>query len=129
MYKGRTKFNSITGRYVWTGLLAVGIPVAAFLLYAQDGVTWIFLSFMVFSVLGILAFVETASSYIVIDHSELRMRRTFRSHTVRKEEIESVSRAKGCPTLLIMRDGRKIELPDLGVAGVDNSIRAWLHAA
>ena len=105
------------------------MPAVAILVYWQDGVTWISLFFVAFSVLGILAFVETATSYIVIDHSELRMRRTFRRYTVGREEIESVSREKGCPTLLIMRDGRKVEIPDLGLSGVDNSIRAWLRAA
>lgn len=129
MYKGRTTFKAVTGRYVWTGLLALGFPAVAFLVYWRDGITWIFLSFVVFSVVGILGFVETATSYIVLDHSQLRMRRTFRGYTVRKEEIESVSREKGCPTLLIKRDGGKMEIPDLGVVGVDNSIRAWLRAA
>lgn len=84
---------------------------------------------MLFSAIAILAVLEAITSYIVIDGSQLRMRRTFRQYSAERADIESIAAAKGCPTFLVLRDGQKLEVPSLGANSIENSLRAWLRAA
>lgn len=84
---------------------------------------------MLFSAIGILAVLEAITSYVVIDGSQLRMRRTFRQYSVARADIETIASAKGCPILLILRDGQKLDVPSLGAHSIENSLRAWLRAA
>jgi len=129
MYAGRTDFRSTASRYAWTAVLAIGLCAATYLIYSSDGFTWISLSFMAFSVIGVLAVLEALTSYVRIDGNVLRLCRTFRQYSVEKAEIETISSAKGCPMLLVMRDGSKLEVPSLGANSIENSLRAWLRAA
>ena len=106
--------------------LAIGFPIATLLLYRTAQPTWILISFVGFSFVGVLALLETATSFVDLDESRLLARRTFKTIRIARADIEKIAVAKGCPILVITKNGRKIEMPDLGVRGLDNSLRAWI---
>ena len=78
--------------------------------------------------LSIIAIADLMLSYISLGDTEFRMRQNFRTRVIPRENIECVSVAKGCPITLHLSDGGRVELPDLAVQGLGNSLRAWIRA-
>lgn len=82
-------------------------------------------AFFVFSLIGIA---ELFTSYVTLGEQDFRMRKNFRTTIVPRENIASVAVAKGCPTTLLLNDGGKVVVPELGGKGIGNSLRAWIKA-
>lgn len=128
-YAGRTHFRSHKRRHVFSyGLLCLcSIIVAA--AYVIEGLTWITGLIALMLPIGVAAVIESHTDYLVIHDRAIELRRTFRRSSVDLESIASISNEKGCPVLIVLEDGNKVEVPDLGVSGIANSLRAWLRAA
>jgi hypothetical protein len=80
-------------------------------------------------VLGALWLVDVFLTRIVLGHDSLRIVSVpFRSQTIRRSEIDSVTWAAGCGSSLVLRDGQGVSLPSVGrnAQGLTNTIRAWL---
>ena len=99
-------------------LLAIRIPdgfkIIAVVVYALGGALWLadmFLKRIVLQADGIFIFSD------------------FRSRTVSRAEIDSVTWEKGGGTSIKLRDGKWVRLPNAGQTsqGLANTIRAWLR--
>lgn len=75
-----------------------------------------------------MAIADLMVSLISLGDIEIRIRTNFRTQIIPRGDIESVSAEKGCPITLLLKDGGRIELPDLAVRGVGNSVTAWIRA-
>lgn len=128
-YSGRTEFRATRGAIglqIVMALVVLGIAVASLL---TDSETWVQIVCWFVFLVGILAVMDTLSFYTTLGDTELQMRRNFRTVVVIRDDIDSVAVAKGCPMLLVLRNGSKIEIPSHGVPGLDNSLRSWVRAA
>ena len=93
--------------------------------WRQSGWTWTsgVLAFM--TLVGIGGVIESAIRRIVLDDDTLVVFDIWGRKRFDRSEIESVHEYKGSPPIMLLRNGRKVELPSVANA-VSNSIRAWL---
>ncbi len=77
MYGGRTDFRVARWIRIMILVIASGSVVAAAYFYRQEGLTWISVFFMGFSILGVVGIVESFSSYIHLEDTEIRFRENF----------------------------------------------------
>lgn len=116
-------------------VLSVAIYLAGFFLI------WIHLPFGIpdrfriwiapgYMILGALWVADVFLTRIVLGNDTLRIVSVpFRSKTIPRTEIESVTWAAGCGASIVLRSGRGISLPSVGrnAQGLTNTIRAWLN--
>ena len=127
-YKGRTEFRSsrfAIGMFVGLSVFLFALSIVTYFKAEPAWVTWGCWAFFGFSLLGIA---DVLTQFVSLGDQELRMRRNLQLKEIPREDIESIAVAKGCPTLLILKDGDKVELPPLDSIAMGNSIRAWLKA-
>lgn len=126
-----TRIEFRNPRWLLILYLSIGI-VCGFLILKWvrwDTSPWGFVSLSGFSMLGFLAAIETLSSYMKLNKSTLELRSWFKLKMIAKDEIESVTWAKGCPVSIKLKNGTYVPLPGslmLNSQGTVNSIRAWL---
>ena len=128
-YSGRTFFRATKGTLVLHIALALIVGTIATVSWKTDEAIWITSCIWIVFVLLLIAIVEVAISFVRLEESEFRMRKNFRLLAISRGDIESVSVAKGCPIILHLKNGDRVDLPDLGYQGLDNSLRSWIHAA
>jgi hypothetical protein len=80
------------------------------------------------SVLGLGGVLEGVVRRIVLADDALYATDLWTHHRILKSEIVGIHEAKGVSTTVLLADGRRISLPDLGQR-TGNSIRAWLKRA
>ena len=127
-YKGRTEFRSsrfAIGMFVGLSAFLLVLSTVALQNAEPAWVTWSCWAFFAFS---LLAITDVLTQFVTLGDTELRLRRNLRLRVIPRENIESIAIAKGCPALLILKDGEKVELPPLDSISMGNSIRAWLKA-
>ncbi len=131
MYGGRTSFRVVPWVRIMILVVASGFIIAAAYYYSQAGLTWMSAFFIGFSILGVAGVVESFSSYIQLDETEIRFRETFRTTAIPKTDIVKVTWEAGCGVSLMLSDGTWSRVPDLGhnSQGLTNSIRSWLRDA
>ena len=110
---------------IGVSVLLLAISIVAVAREEPAWVTWTCWALFAFSLLGIA---DAVTQFLTLGEHELRMRRNLRFKRIPREDIESVSVAKGCPTLLILKDESKVELPPLDSIAMGNSVRAWIKA-
>ncbi len=91
-----------------------------------NGFNWITVLLAGFAVFGVLAIVSTFWTFLEIEEKQLTFRKNLVKRTIEKDEIKSVHSAKGCPDIILLTDGTKYELPEVGTKNVANSIWHWL---
>ena len=109
-------------------MLALIVLLIATLSIFNGEALWISIACWSFFVVSILAIADAALSYVMLGENKLQMRKNFRKTNVARNDIESVAVAKGCPVTLILKNGKKIEVPSLGANNIGNSLRAWIRA-
>ena len=127
-YKGKTEYRSsrlAVVLVIGTSAFLLVISVVTVFMEEPAWVVWGCWAFFAISLLGIA---DVLTQFVNLGDTELRMRRNLRLKVIPREDIESVAVAKGCPTLLILKGGDKVELPPLDSIAMGNSIRAWLKA-
>ena len=84
----------------------------------------------VYAVLGLFWLANVFTTRIVLGRDSIRIVSfsDFKSHTISRAEINTVTWEKGCGASLILRDGKGVRLPSMGrnAQGLTNTIRAWL---
>ena len=87
--------------------------------------TWIAPAYIV---LGALGLADLLLTRIALGSDNLRIVSGFRSRTILRGDIDSVTWAAGCGASLILRGGKGVGLPSVGrnAQGLTNTIRAWL---
>jgi len=79
---------------------------------------------------GLLWLADVFLTRIVLGPDSLRLvsATEFKSRTIPRAEIDTVTWEKGCGVSLILRDGTGVRLPGVGrnAQGLTNTIRAWL---
>jgi hypothetical protein len=83
---------------------------------------------------GALWLAEAFFTRIVLSSDNIRVVSVseFKSFTIPRDQIESVTWAKGLGSVLKLRDGKEVRLPTVGRRtnqGLANTIRAWLGKA
>ena len=128
MYSGRTNFRMVLWMRIMILVIASGSIAAAPYYYHQEGLTWMSVFFIGFSILGVAGIVESLSSYIRLEDTEIRFRETFGNTAIPKNDIMRVTWEAGCGVSLLLSDGTWIKVPGLGhnSQGLTNSIRSWL---
>ena len=111
--------------FVILSAIVLAISIASTI---QKSELWVEATCWILFILSLVGIAELRSSYIRLGEVNLRIRKNFRTTVVPRESIESVAVAKGCPTTLLLKNGGRVTVPDLGGRGVDNSIRAWIRA-
>jgi uncharacterized integral membrane protein len=104
-----------------TMLPATGIVMT----YRDRGWTWLSVGLGCVTLLGLGGILETFVFRVQLTDealvvTDLRGRRSYPM-----EGIAGVHEAKGVSTTLLLSDGRKVNLPEVG-RSLGNSIRAWL---
>jgi len=127
-YEGRSEFRTSPGRLVAFAALSVIVLVISIAASIYEPEFWVSAICWSIFVLSIIAIADLISSYITLGDTALRMRRNFRTQVIPRIAIESVSVAKGCPIILHLQGGGQVEVPDLAVRGIGNSLRAWVKA-
>jgi hypothetical protein len=78
--------------------------------------------------LGALGIADLLLTQIALGSDNVRIVSGFRSQSIPRAEIDSVTWAAGCGASLILRGGKGVRLPSVGrnAQGLTNTIRAWL---
>ncbi len=128
MYGGRNNFRVVPWIRISILIVALGSIAAAAYYFRQDGLTWISAFFIAFSVFCVAGVIESFSSYVRLEDTEIRFRESFGETTVPKKDIVRVTWEAGCGVSLLLCDGTWVKVPDLGhnSQGLTNSIRSWL---
>ena len=108
-----------------------GSAVAGALFYRSEGLTLLTAFFAGFAMFAFAGIIETYTSFLRLEESQLSFRETFRSTVIAKSDIEKVTWEAGCGSSVLLTNGQWVRLPDLGQnsQGVTNSVRAWLEAS
>lgn len=127
-YRGRTHFRTTPGRLVVFTALSLAILAISITASTYEPAVWVRAFCWAIFFLSVVAIADLMLSYIDLGETDFRMRQNFRTRVIPKEDIESISAEKGCPLILRLRDGGHVELPDLAIQGIGNSLRAWIRA-
>jgi hypothetical protein len=127
-YKGRSVCCTSAGYRVIFVVVELIFLVGAVSTYGARGWTWTSAALIASSVLGLAGVLQGVVRRIELADDTLCVTDLWTRYRLSKSEIVSVHEAKGVPTTLLLADGRKISLPELGQRP-GNSIRAWLKRA
>lgn len=109
--------------------MSVALLAVALLSTYHYEALWITLSCWGMFAFSLVALVDAAISYVRLDEKSIQIRQNFRTIRIVRADVETVAVEKGCPVLLLLKDGTKVEVPGLGASAIGNSLRAWLRAA
>lgn len=113
---------------IFFAVLAVIVLGISIYSTAQDSELWVKAVCWGLFFLSLVGLAELFSSFVTLEDESFRMRKNFRVTSIPRADIESVAAAKGCPITLVLQDGSRVDVPDLGGQGIDKSLRAWLKA-
>lgn len=127
-YGGRTHFRTTRGTLLFLVVLSAIVLLISIVSTVQDTELWVRATCWAIFLSSVVGVVELLSAYVTLDETHFRMRKNFRKTVLPRESIQSVEVAKGCPIMLILKDGGSVTVPELGGQGIDNSLRAWIKA-
>ena len=127
-YRGRTHFRTTRGMLVFTIIITAITLVISVVSTTQGADLWVITVCWGVFFLCLVAIADLLVSFVTLGDKHFRMRRNFRVSEIPRADIQSIAAEKGCPTLLLLHDGSKVEIPELGGQGIANSVRAWLKA-
>ncbi|HOF08394.1 MAG TPA: hypothetical protein PLV33_00210 [Opitutaceae bacterium] len=106
---------------------AIGAAAVAYFYSTSISLVWFYSGF---AVLCLAAAIGSLRTRVVLRADRLDLVAEFRHRTVQKEDIESVSWAKGCPACVKTKDGKVLKLPSIGFSpqSLCHAINAWKKA-
>lgn len=110
---------------MFVGLAAL-FGTVTYLMHRDRGWTWMSVSLAVITVVfGLGSILESLLLRIELTDEALVATDLRGTKRYAIADIERVEEAKGCPTAILLKDGRWVKLPSVG-SNLGNSIRAWL---
>jgi hypothetical protein len=112
-----------------TGATAAFFLVLAVVALALSVPLWQRVSATVMMIVAVLGVADVASRRLCLTSTGIDYVANFRSRSIPRSEIHSVTWAKGCGVSLKLINGGWVHLPDVGhnSQSLTNSIRAWLN--
>lgn len=128
MYKGRVIFKpSLFGKLTAIAAFVV-FAVIAYIGHQSEGWSIYTIILTACAIFCILAVVDAFSIYIRLNEESIEFRRNLVKKVFDKVQITQCSWAKGCPTLLVLKNEEKIVLPEVDSKNLSNSINSWLKS-
>jgi hypothetical protein len=96
---------------------------------ATKGITLLACSFVGYSILAVVALLESLRSHILLTKDNLEYTRLFKTYKLPRSLIQKVIWEKGCGVSVQTMEGKWVALPNLmgrNSQSLANSIRAWL---
>lgn len=123
----RTKFRAPVLVNVAILLIAALLFAAGYYFLSDEGL-WLGIFFVAFGVLGLVAFLDSITSYIGLEEDALHLRSRFTDQCISRCDIERVTWEKGVGVSVKLQDGSWVKMPELfeNSLSLSNSIRAWL---
>jgi hypothetical protein len=124
-YRGRRVFRA--GRAVViltvlvTGLFALGAVVT----YGAGGWNWVSVALACMTVFSVGGIAESLILTVRLTEDALVVTDLLGRRSYRLTDIAGVHEAKGVSPVMLLADGRRVKLPDVG-DNIGNSIRSWL---
>jgi len=126
MYNGRRVFRMGPGWIVPCALITALFAAVSWVLWRDAGWTWVSISMTFATVfVGFGSIIECLILRIELTDDALIMTDLRGRRRYEIADIERISEAKGVPSVLRLRNGRRVTLPSVG-SSVGNSVRAWL---
>lgn len=108
-------------------LASVLLALACGYFYHSEGLSLHFAVAGGLLLLVVLGLADAIQTRVTLRDDQLQIRSGFRTRTLTRAELGSVSWATGCSVTLRLRSGAIVALPDVGNSqAVANSIRAWI---
>lgn len=129
MYLGRTEFYSTRWRKLWSLALFLGATLVTVYYSRAFEFSWLSVFFIGFAILCFFGFLESVTSYIILDENKIRFRKSFLITGIDREKIEKVTWEKGSGVAVLLKSGEWNRIPDMGhnSQGLANSLRSWIR--
>ena len=126
-YEGRRSFRTTRVQLAATIAAALLLASGALYTFRTGGVSATSAVLALLAILGLAGVLEGLVRRVELSDDALLVRDLLRRRRIPREEIAGVEEARGVPTMLVLRSGPALKLPDVGHA-IGTSIRAWLRA-
>jgi hypothetical protein len=126
-YAGRRRFRTSRSQLAATIAAELLFVSGAVYTFRTGGVSATSAVLALLALAGLAGVLEGLARRIELTDDALLVHDLLRRRRIPREEIAGVEEARGVPTMLVLRSGPALKLPDVGHA-IGTSIRAWLRA-
>jgi hypothetical protein len=122
-------FRSPRALIIMVGVSTLLFILAAIGMYVTGGLTLLGVAGFGLAIFGVVAFVDTMLSRVLLYPEELEIYSNFRLRRYPRSAFVNATWAKGCPVTLQLREGGWLKLPPVGsgsAQGMVNTLRAWI---
>ena len=126
-YEGRRRFRTTRAQLAATIAAELLFVSGAVYTFRTGGVSATSVVLALLALVGLAGVLEALVRRVELTDDALLVRDLFRRRRIPRGEIAGVEEARGVPTMLVLRTGPAMKLPDVGHA-IGTSIRAWLRA-
>jgi hypothetical protein len=98
--------------------------------WSHSDKNWVNISLTIFFFFSLVASYSVIRTRVTISDTSLEVTKGFGTKKYARKTIEDLAIAKGCPALLLLKDGTTVDLPDLNISplGLRNVVKAWLRS-
>lgn len=128
MYKGRTFFKSSLFIRLMAMMAFVVFSIIAYIGHQSEGWSIYTTILTACAIFCILSVADAFSSYIQLNEKNIEFRRNLVRKFFDKGQITRCTWAKGCPTLLVLKNEEEVTLPEVDSKNLSNSINSWLKS-
>lgn len=126
-YEGRRSFRTTRAQLAATIAAELLFVSGAVYTFRTGGLSVTSAVLALLALVGLAGVLEALVRRVELTDDALLVRDLLRRRRIPREEIAGVEEARGVPTVLVLRTGPAMKLPDVGHA-IGTSIRAWLRA-
>ncbi|HVH34885.1 MAG TPA: hypothetical protein VM847_12340 [Tahibacter sp.] len=126
---GPRRFVAPTWVRLLCGFGALATPAAAWILYAERGLSWLTLITMAMAAFAPLALLDALTARVELHAEHLVIVSNLRRRQYRRSDLLRLRYGRGVKAAIAHVAGQWIELPDVGSGNQSlcNSLRAWLE--
>ena len=126
-YQGRRHFRTSRAQLAATVVAELLFVSGAAYTFRTGGVSATSAVLALLALVGAGGVLECLVRSVELTDDALLVRDLLHRRRIARDEIAGVEEARGVPTMLLLRSGRALALPEVGRA-LGTSIRAWLRA-
>ena len=106
------------------------VGVVAWMNWRHSDKHWVSVSLTAFFLFALIATISAIRTRLTISDAAIEVTKGLGARRYDRGEIEDIAIAKGCPVILLLKDGKQVELPDLNISplGLKNVVKAWLKS-